>query len=361
MDLIDRLQNLASKIEKLKDTIQTEEATKNAFVLPFISALGYDIFDPTEVIPEFTTDVGIKKGEKVDYAIFLNDIPIVLIECKKVGVNLQEIHSSQLYRYFSVSTARLGILTDGVLYKFYTDLEEINKMDSKPFFEFSMLALDEGIVAEIKKFSKTLFNIVDMVSSAGELKYTKEIKNILAEQFNNPNEEFVKFFLPKIYSGRATQSALEQFTSIVKRATNQFLNEKINDRLKFALASSGQSVEGLLSVESPSDQSTQQTEEEKVVTTHEEVEGYLVVKAILRNTLDLSRVVGRDTQTYFGILLDDNNRKPICRLRFNHSQKYLGLIDSQKNETKVPINSLDDIYKHADKIIETVKLYSTNA
>ncbi|MDE0017409.1 MAG: type I restriction enzyme HsdR N-terminal domain-containing protein, partial [Candidatus Poribacteria bacterium] len=132
MDFIEGLTNLSSVIAKRKDIIETEEATKNAFVMPFINLLGYNVFDPTEVVPEFTADVGTKQGEKVDYAIFKDDEVIMLIECKKYGTDLSDAHTTQLYRYFSVVHARIAVLTDGVIYRFYTDLEESNIMDSKP-------------------------------------------------------------------------------------------------------------------------------------------------------------------------------------------------------------------------------------
>lgn len=354
MDLIDKIKALASKIEKQKDSILTEEATKNAFVLPFISALGYDVFDPTEVVPEFTADVGIKKGEKVDYAIMAEGKPIFLIECKKVGTNFNNVQASQLFRYYSVTPARVGILTDGIVYKFYSDLDESNKMDVKPFLEFNILQIEDSTISEIKKFSKALFDIDEMLSSASELKYTKEIKHILNEQFNTPSEDFIKYFISKIYSGRATQNVLELFTPVVKKAASQFINDKINDRLKSAMSS--EEVAEKTDTTNTEVQS-EEKEEPKIVTTEEELEGFYIIKSILRNVVDLKRVFHRDTQSYFGILLDDNNRRPICRLHFNHSQKYIGTFDENKNEKKIAINDLNEIYNHSEDIIKSVKIY----
>lgn len=127
--------------------------------MPFINLLGYDVFNPTEVVPEFTADVGTKQGEKVDYAIFKDDEVIMLIECKKYGADLSEVHTSQLYRYFSVAHARIAVLTDGVLYRFYTDLEESNIMDTKPFLEFNMLDVQPPLVSELKRFTKPAFDL----------------------------------------------------------------------------------------------------------------------------------------------------------------------------------------------------------
>lgn len=359
MDLIDKLNALSVKIEKQLENIQTEEATKTAFVMPFISALGYDVFDPTEVIPEYTADIGIKKGEKVDYAIIKDSKPIMIFECKKAG-SLEESHASQLFRYFSVTDARVAILTDGIKYKFFTDLDEDNKMDRKPFLEFNITSFNENIIEQLKKFSKDLFDIEEMLSSAIILRYTKEIKHILAEQFNSPSEDFVRYFVSQIYSGRMTTQVKDQFANLVKNAANQFISEKINERLKSAMSTEniGQATPIDLQEET-SNESNPEVESNilKIETTEEELEGYHIVKAILRQHVSPERVVHRDTQSYFGILLDDNNRKPICRLHFNYSTKYIGVFDADKNETRIPINELNDIYNHADKFINIVDIY----
>lgn len=156
MDFIDQLKALAAKVPALCDVLKTEEATKNALVMPFIQILGYDIFDPTEVVPEFVADVGIKKGEKVDYAIKKEGQIIMLFECKHCGGDLSIKHASQLFRYFSTTEAKIGVLTNGVIYRFFTDLEAPNKMDEKPFLEVDMLDLNETVVGELKKLPSRL-------------------------------------------------------------------------------------------------------------------------------------------------------------------------------------------------------------
>lgn len=359
MDFIEQLQALATKIPKLCDHLQTEEATKNALVMPFINILGYDIFDPTEVVPEFTADVGIKRGEKVDYAIKKDDKIILLFECKKCNTNLDEAHASQLFRYFTVTDARVAILTDGIVYRFYTDLESPNKMDTKPFMEFNMLDIQEPLVIELKKLSKPAFNVEEILSAAGELKYTREIKRIMAEQLASPSDEIVRFFAKQLHSGALTQAILIRFTEITRRGLHQFINEQINERLRTALNGAIPAATPLV------EHSTQQSPETSakdalVVTTTEESEGFLIIRAILREVVDVKRIIGRDTQSYFGILLDDNNRKPICRLHFNRTQKYLGLMNEQKNETRVPLADLDAIYQYADQLKATVSFYSNS-
>lgn len=156
MDFNERLNALSSKIKEQINSIVTEEATKNAFVMPFIhNVLGYDVFDPREVTPEFVCDVGTKKGEKIDYAIMKNNEVQILIECKKIGEPLNINHASQLFRYFHVTNARISILTNGQIYKFFTDLDAPNKMDEKPFLEVDLLEIDENIIPELNKLTKS--------------------------------------------------------------------------------------------------------------------------------------------------------------------------------------------------------------
>lgn len=359
MDFIDRINELAARIPKQLEYIQTEEATKNALVMPFISALGYDVFNPTEVNPELTADVGIKKGEKVDYAIMQDGSPVMLFECKTHNFDLDKAHASQLYRYFSVTQARFSVLTNGIVYRFFTDLEEKNKMDSKPFFEFNMLDYEERHVEELKKFTKSAFNVEDIISTASDLKYTRAIKRLMAREVDDPSEDFVKFFAYQVYSGRLTQNVREEFKEITKKALRQYINDRVNQRLESALAreqaTQTTAVETVGQGEPEGEE--EETEEKRIETTEMENEGYHIVKAIMAEVVDPSRVAMRDVISYCGILLDDNNRQPICRLHFNASQKYIGLFDEDKNEDKVPIDSLNEIYKYADRLRATADYY----
>lgn len=362
MDFIDKMRELATRIPKQLDHIQTEEATKNALVMPFITALGYNVFDPTEVTPELNADIGLKKGEKVDYAILREGKPIMLFECKHYKADLSKEHASQLYRYFSVTEARFGVLTNGIQYWFYTDLEASNKMDSRPFFEFNILDMREQEVEELKRFTKTAFDINGILTTASELKYLREIKRIIAEQVQEPSDDFVKFVAAQIYTGKITQSVREQFTYMTRKAFKQFVNDQINDRLKTALA--GDSLnppidpQPMLTKEISAEPSPNSAEPPAVVTTAEEIEGYYIIKSILREVVEAKRIGMRDVQSYCGILLDDSNRKTICRLWFNGSQKYVGLFDGeQRKEQRVPIEGIDELYQFADRLKATVGNY----
>jgi hypothetical protein len=348
MELYNQLKALADKVEQLRDKINTEESTKHAFTLPFINILGYDAFNPTEVVPEFTADLGLKKGEKVDYAIFQNDIPILIIECKHWKENL-DVHDSQLFRYFHVTKTRFALLTNGIQYRFYTDLEASNKMDEKPFLEFDILKLKETTAKEIEKFHKSKFDVSLIVDNASSLKYTKEIKSLFDQEMLEPSHEFVRLFATKVYNGRITSKVMQEFTEIVGKALNQIISEKVNDRLNSALSKEQekQQAEEVVDLEP----------ESKIDTTEEELDGYRIVVAILRRKINKERIAHRDTQSYFGILLDDNNRKPICRLHLSGSTKYISLFDHDKNEAREKIDSVDDIYKFEEHLLKTVDFY----
>ncbi len=359
MDFIDRIRELASRVAKQRDLIQTEEATKNAMIMPFITALGYDVFNPAEVTPELNADIGIKKGEKVDYAILRDGRPVILWECKHHAADLGKVHASQLYRYFSVTEARFGVLTNGIVYWFYTDLEAPNKLDTKPFFEFNLLEFKDSAVDELKKFTKSAFDVNHILTTASELKYTREIKRLLVEQIQEPSDEIVKLFASQVFTGRMTVAVREQFAQFIRQAFKQVINDQLNDRLKSALSTDTVHAvpvdvpPPVVAVEAASPPVS------AIVTTTEEMEAYYIVRAILRENVAVKRIVMRDVQTYCGILLDDNNRKPICRLRFTDAQKVLGLITNTGDnpEERVTLQSVDDIYNYADQLKATVSRY----
>ena len=355
MDFIDNIRDLSARIKKQADGIKTEEATKNAFVMPFISALGYNVFDPTEVTPELIADVGTKKGEKVDYAILKNGKPIILFECKWCGSDLDNEHASQLYRYFSVTESRFGVLTNGIIYRFYSDLEKANVKDEKPFLEFNMLDIKEPLVEELKKFSKSSFDLDNILATASELKYMREVRKIIEEQINNPSDDFVKFFTSQVYSGRLTQSVREQFTQITKKAFKQFINDKINDRLNMALTTETP----IIQEKTQTDTDSQRIEEKetKIETTEEEFEAYYIIKTILRAAIDPKRVNIRDAINYCAVILDGSPRKPVARLYFNSAQKYIALFDEEKHEEKIPINNIDDIYNYSERLKANANSY----
>ena len=353
MDFKDQIKQLGERVTKLKDQIQTEEATKNAFIMPFIQALGYDVFNPTEVVPEFISDIGLKKGEKIDYAIFKDGSPTILIECKNWAQNLN-IHDGQLLRYFPVSKAKFGLLTNGVVYRFYSDLVAANKMDEKPFLEFNINEIKDNQIEELKKFHKTVFDAESITNTASELKFMNELKQLIQQELINLTPDFVKHFAKQVYPSVVTAKVLDQFTNLTKKSIQQHISDLITERLKTALTKEDEETKKQEVV-----QSLEQAklDEVKVVTTEDEVEGFMIIKTILRQKINSTRITHRDAQSYFAILLDDNNRKTICRLYLNGSKRYFATLDDQKKEVKIEINTLDDIFKYSEALLKTVENY----
>jgi predicted type IV restriction endonuclease len=359
-----KVKSLADKAAKVRGMLETEEATKNALVMPFIAALGYDVFDPTEVVPEFIADVGIKKGEKVDYVIKRGDDIVMLIEAKKVAADLAIEHSSQLFRYFTVTKARIAVLTNGVVFRFYSDLEESNKMDEKPFLELNLLDLRESLIAEVSKLSKSSFDLDSMLQAASDLKHMREIRVAFERQLESPDEEFVKFFFQHANpNGRFIQSAKEQFARLVKRTLSGYITDKVGDRLRAALArTDGSDVIHAVpptNIEVDVAVDVGEVAKDGIVTTEEELDGFRIVKAIVCDVVALERVSYRDSKSWFTILLDNNNRKPLCRLHFNRARKYVSTFDAQRNETRHAIESLDAIYGLREELRSAAVRWST--
>jgi hypothetical protein len=351
MDFKDQVKQLSDRVAKMKDKILTEEATKNAFIMPFMNCLGYDVFNPLEVVPEFIADIGIKKGEKVDYAILKDGEPIILVECKHWSADLDP-HNSQLFRYFHTTSAKFGILTNGIVFRFYTDLVETNKMDDKPFFEFHIDDIKDMQVEKLKEFHKSYFNLDSIINTASELKFMSELRNLIVKEISEPTDEFTRYFAKAVYPSMVTLKVLEQFRGLVKRSFSQYVNDAINERLKSALATDQQKAEEM----GKQELTTLAVDEAKVQTTAEEMEGFYVVRAIVCAKVKVTRVVYRDQQSYFGILLDDNNRKPICRLHYNGKKKMISFFDTGKEE-KVEIESNSQLYEYASRLIGVIDVH----
>jgi hypothetical protein len=352
MDFKDSIKLLGDRIAKLKDSVTTEEATKNAFIMPFIKELGYDVFNPFEVVPEFTADIGIKQGEKIDYAIMKDGHPIILIECKCHLNPLSIQNASQLFRYFHTTKAKFSILSNGTEYRFYTDLVEPNKMDEKPFFVINITDIKDAQIDELKKFHKAYFDFTNIVNTASELKYTNELKLMINSELTNPSPDFVRHFARKIYPGMVNQKILDQFTELTKKSFSQYLNDIINDRLKLALTKETEIQKTTDEIKDPIMPAAV-----KVETTQDELEAFYIIRAILRSKVKVDRIVHRDAQSYFAILLDDNNRKPICRLYFTDKRKQIGIMDETKTEKKYELASLDNLYDHSGILIKAVEGY----
>lgn len=352
MDLATKLVELEKRTAQHRELLLTEEAAKTALVMPFLQALGYDVFNPSEVIPEFTADVGIKKGEKVDYALCIDGKVSILVECKPSSIDLDLKHASQLYRYFSTTEARVALLTNGVVYQFYSDIEQRNRMDDKPFFVFSMDVIRRNDPTTLQRFGRHEFDIDAIVAEAGRLKLESQMRIELEKEFATPSDEFIRMMAARVLpGGRMTSAVREQIHPIIVASIASLIRDRVNDRLTSALNVANPAAEPL-----PEGTSDDMSElEEGVVTTEDEIAGFRIVQAIAARHVDPKRVVIRDSKSYCAILLDDNNRKTLARLHFNSpTTRYVGTFGG-KTETRHLVTALTDLYKLEEALVTRIK------
>jgi predicted type IV restriction endonuclease len=347
MELEARLSDLSKTVREHREVLATEEAAKTALVMPFLQALGYNVFNPAEVVPEFTCDVGIKKGEKVDYAICDGGKVRMLVECKPASTELNISHASQLFRYFATTDARVAVLTNGVIYKFFSDIDSPNKMDDKPFFTIN---LSEGMkpadVKTLESFTKHSFDIEKIVHQAGTLKLQSLVYKELVKELESPSEELVKLIASKVQPGRVTPAVRDQFKALITASFASLVRDRVDARLKSALNVSNGDEPAPAPAIAP---------EEDIVTTEEETAGFNIIRAIAAKLVDPKRIVMRDAKSYCAILLDNNNRKTIARLHFNgQSVRYLGTFEG-KDETRHTVIDPVAIYQHDQAILKRIE------
>ncbi|WP_374136698.1 type I restriction endonuclease [Sphingomonas sp.] len=317
--------------------------------MPFLQALGYDVFNPSEVVPEFTADVGTKKGEKVDYAICLGGKVAMLVECKPANVELDINHGNQLYRYFSVTEGRIAVLTNGVAYKFYSDIDQPNKMDDRPFFTFSLDEMRRSDPVTLERFTKAAFDVDRIVEEAEKLKTQSLLREELRKEFAAPSEDFVRLMAAKVHQGKLTAAVKDRFQAHLVIAIADLVRDMVTERLTSAL---NVSSPPLAQVVSPAQSGND--DHEQIITTDDEIAGYRIVQAICSRIVAPKRIVMRDQRSYCAVLLDDNNRKTVARLYFNspttrHVATFVG-----KEERRVTITDLTDIYALEAKILERI-------
>ena len=352
MDFADRVRELAKRSRHASKHALTEEATKTSVILPLIQTLGFDVFNLEEVTPEFVADVGLKKGEKVDFALHISGKLTVLIEVKPITMSLGAAQFSQLYRYFAVTEAKLAVLTNGKEIWFFSDVDEPNKMDKKPFFTFDLQTYDEGQIAEFAKFQKDNFSMEAVLEAASSIKYTKAAALYLKKQLANPDDDFLKLVAKQIYEGSLTKAVLEQLRPSIQASLDEVIRDRIRDKLNVAFRPEASPTE--ITPEKPNDAPDQSD----IVTTEDEVQAFMIIRAIAARVASVDRITMRDAKSYCSIIFDDNNRKPVCRLYFNaKSIRYVGVFDSSKSEERIQIGSLSDIYQQSDKIEAVIKSY----
>lgn len=353
MEFSQKVKDLASRSRHASKHALTEEATKTAVVLPFIQSMGFDVFNLEEVTPEYIADVGIKKGEKIDFAIKLDGKIAVLIEVKPISMQLGNAQYSQLYRYFGVASARLAILTNGREVWFFSGIDEKNKMDKRPFFTFDLQNYDEHQVLELARFQKNTFAIESILEAASNLKFVKSAASYLKKQLLSPEDEFVRFVGRQIYEGTLTKTVIEQLRPAIQSSVDEVIRNRLQDKLNVTF---GQ--EPIQAEAAPDKTILEEPLAPSVETTPDETFAFLIVKAIASKYISVERVTLRDSKSYCSIFVDDNNRKPVCRLYFNgKTTRSVGFFDANKVEEKIMISAVSDLYAHSKLIEQAIQLY----
>jgi hypothetical protein len=345
MDLIDHLQGLATRAEQTGDSLTNEEATKMALIAPFIQALGYDIFNPTEVKPEFTADLpGIKQGERVDYAVLENGQPKILVEAKPFKTDLKSTEKGQLSRYFQATRARIGILSNGRQFLFFSDLDRQNLMDEKPFAEIDLFDLKAAPLEQIKQMSKSMFDLETLLSTAERLKYLRGVKEEIKAELSDPSEWMVREMARRVHTAeRVSGQLIEKFKPVVIDAMKAVINDRINERL-----SSAMETERAAETSAPKEELATEANDGNDFT-EEEREGLYVIRAICASDVDPGRLSEKDTKNYCNVLLDGNTWKSILRMHFNGGVKKLEIFDDLEPKF-VSIEKVADIYQHSERV-----------
>jgi len=322
MGFTEDITKLSEQVRKRVDQVVGEEATKMALIVPFLNALGYDIYDPTEVMPEYVADFATKKAgqfEKVDYALAINGTIVMLVEAKARGQKA-EAHDGQLSRYFNgLIKTKVAIVTNGTEYRFFTDLRDKNFMDKEPFFSFNVLQYDLKDIENLKFFHRDNFDAAAISRQAEEMVYVKGMTHLIGNLLRSPSEEFVRFLVTELgkvalsyeVQGRITNKVIEKFEPIVKKSVQSSLLELMTRSLSQEMAQTVETDNTSKSAEVEEieeEVQEQEPEEAKLVTTDEEIEAFEKIKAIVETSaIYRLEVKYKDTVNYFGVNLGKNN------------------------------------------------------
>jgi hypothetical protein len=272
----------------------------------------------------------------------------MLIECKKADSDLCDAHISQLHRYFGVTETRIALLTNGIEYRFFSDLEKNNKMDNKPFLIFDIVSHPKHVLDEVRKLCKDSFDLECVISAASDLKYTAEIRQLIQQLTENPDEDFAGYVFHRIQPhSRFSSSLKDWYRNLVQRAFQQAVSDTVSHRLRLALEKEEDSEEDKI-------HAVKTQENKGIDTTGDEIEAFYIIKAIVSNSIIPERVYFKDRKSYATIRIDDKTTKVFCRLYFNSQQKHIVILHPDKDESRIPIENTADIYAHINELREAV-------
>lgn len=315
MGLYEDLRQLSEQVKKRQSFIKGEEATKQALVLPFLHVLGYDIYDPTVMRPEFIADFAKKKSngqfEKIDYALYIKEQLGIFVECKSIESKPHD-HDGQLSRYFNATqSVRVGVLTNGLIYRFFTDLRAPNIMDEAPFYEFNILSFNERDAEALKPFTKDGFDSTTVQRYAEEVISMEKITTLVDELLRNPTEDFARFLLGtlNLVSGRITERVIERFMPIVRKSVQSALLGMMTKSIQQEIAPQEPAViehtqltpSNVANASAAAKEGSPAKEGAAIITTEEELDIFRIVSRLCSESTVKVPIKYKDTATYFGI------------------------------------------------------------
>lgn len=343
MDFKALIRNLGHRIQQFRSEVNNAEAAKNAFVMPFIKELGYDVFNPSEVMPGFPAGTGLRRSSGIVGCTILKDrTPLILIECTPHTTPLHTCGTPQLLRHFSASASFL-IHTNGIEYQFYSRLSVSGDKNEKSFLAFDITTITDHQIEELKKFHKACFELDRFMDTNSDQLYTNALRKLIHRELQDPSPELVRYFARQVFAGSVTQKVIRHFMVLTRKSFQQYIND----------LNTGQHQPATREVTIPVQVQTTGHScklNHKEISIPEALEAFTIVRSILRQMIPVGRIVYRTTQSYLAILLDNKERKTICRLYFNNGTKYLGLFYEQKKETKIELIALDDLFLYGNAL-----------
>jgi predicted type IV restriction endonuclease len=377
MGFSEDITKLSEQIRKRSDQVIGEEATKMSLIVPFLSALGYDVYDPSEVKPEYVADFAIKKAgqfEKVDYALAINNTIVMLVEAKARGQK-PEAHDGQLSRYFNgLLTTKVAIVTNGIEYRFFTDLRDKNVMDKEPFFTFNVLEYDTKDIENLKLFYRDNFDVASINQYAEEMVYVKGMTQLVGHLLRSPSDKLVRFLVAELgtvapryeVQGRITDKIIEKFKPIVKKSIQGSLVELMTRSLSQEIAPSDE-VSNISLTDDVEPHITVIEEEEvteeasKILTTLEEIEAFEKIKAIAETATNYKyEVKYKDTISYFGINL---GKTTWWFLRFylsSHKKTFIARLSADEVKSLAPDFNVQEVPTSPGEVASKITISSVS-
>jgi hypothetical protein len=309
---------------KLNDAIElcTNEAQTRKFLIePFFMMLNYE---STNLIPEYNADFGDRISQKIDYAILLNKKDTILVEAKKYNSKLTDKEAGQLNGYFgNTKNSKIAILTNGIEYRFYSDVVQPNIIDSKPFFIFNLNSYTENDIESLLRFDKRYIKVIDIVKSAQEIVFIESFETAFFNELAAPSKDLMKIIHKNMtFTSKFNEETISKMISLVN---SSFLKCMYDKKVKLESLSNSQGV----------------------ITTEQEIQAYHTIRTLLiqNKKIPKERIGFKDFKGFFNISIDDSSKKVICKLTFNNSGMKLTIDTNEYN-----LDHIDDVMKYKNEL-----------